>query len=137
MFIKKIKKIISIKFIKFFIVGSTGVLLNLIITAILQFFIFPKELFYMASIIGTTINVIYNFILHTFFTFKTKTKHKKRFFIYALYIIFISTTQELIIKTTTPLIGLNYLVIYKALIILIFSIITYFFFKIYLFNEKN
>lgn len=132
-----IKNMFGKKFIKFFIVGASGVIINLIITAILQFTVFKQEHFYMASIIGTTINVIYNFILHSNFTFKTKTKHKIRFLLFATYTIILSTIQETIIKIITPSIGINYLIFIKATIILIGSLITYFFFDKVLFKEKQ
>jgi putative flippase GtrA len=58
--ITMLKKIITPKLIKFGIVGASGVALNLLITAILRYYVFEESYFYLASIIGTLVNTIYN-----------------------------------------------------------------------------
>ncbi|MFP4567631.1 MAG: GtrA family protein [Candidatus Woesearchaeota archaeon] len=131
-----LKKIITKKYTKFFFIGATGVLINLIVTGLLQLILKPQN-FYIASIIGTATNLIYNFYMHTKITFKTKNKHKQRLAIFTIYTLTISAIQETIIKNITPLIGINYLIIIKATIILTFSIITYILYNNIIFNEKQ
>jgi putative flippase GtrA len=131
-----LKKIFTPKLIKFGIVGSSGVALNLLITAILRYYVFAEPQFYLASIIGTIINTIYNFLLHTKFTFQTKQKHKRRFVFFAIYTLTLATLQEIIIATITPILGLEYLILFKAGVIACFAAFTYFFFNFVLFKEK-
>jgi putative flippase GtrA len=132
----KIKKLIPPKLIKFLLVGTSGIALNLIITGLLQQFVFEESYFYLASIIGTLVNLLYNFFLHTFFTFETKQKHKRRFTFFTVYTISLATIQEIIIATITPILGLEYLIVFKAAIVACFAVVTYIFFNFILFKEK-
>src|SRR5690606_2016435 len=134
--ISLIKKSLSLKYIRFFLVGGSGIFINLLVTGFFQFFVFEQSLFYVASIIGTSVNLIYNFTLHTIFTFNTKSKHKLRFVKFVSYTLILAIFQESLIKIITPIFGVIYLLLIKAIIVFLFSIITYLFFKFYLFNES-
>lgn len=125
------------KLLYFIFVGTSGILINLVITGLANKYLFQGELFYLASILGTTINIIYNFSLHTSLTFQTKTKHKRRLAYFTTYTIFLATLQELIIRVVIPIIGVSLLLPFKAFVVLFFSAVTFLFFNFILFNERN
>ena len=131
-----IKQLLTHSYIKFFITGASGVILNLIITGVLAHFVFSDSYFIIASIIGTACNLVYNFILHTKLTFKTKSKHKRRFGVFITYSLILASFQELLVAKLTILAGTTYLLIIKAIIIFSFSLLTYLVFRFILFKEK-
>ena len=148
------------RYLHFCITGTTGVLLNLFFSWLFVEFIFLESEYLIFNflvmsttlgvIIGQTINLIYNFSLHTKMTFKTKKDHKKRFTIFIVYSLFITyaviVPLILILRNffeyTFPhiylrfLVGFEYLVA-SAIIILFFSIFNFIVFKIWLFKEEN
>ncbi|MFT4312167.1 MAG: GtrA family protein [Candidatus Woesearchaeota archaeon] len=124
------------RFIRFFIVGGSGVFLNLLVTAFFFYFVLPENLFYISSIIGTAVNVLYNFTLHTIFTFQTKKHHKSRFVLFVGYTLGLATIQETLIAVITPYIGVEFFLIIKAVVILCFSILTFLVFHFVLFSRN-
>ena len=135
----------------FLITGGSGVIINMLFTIFFAELVFVKEKLYyipilstffitkgyfIATLIGLSINLIYNFTLHTIFTFKTKTKHKSRFTIFIIYSILMTLIQAKIINIIIEIIGEDFYIIVIPAIIAIFSILTYFVFKIWLFKEK-
>lgn len=131
-----LNKLLNKKVIKFFFVGSSGIIINLLITGVLQFFVFEREQFYLASIIGTCFNILYNFTLHSLYTFNTKSNHRSRFAKFVLYTLILASFQEYLLKIITPMIGIDFLVIIKGFLVLFFSVFTFIFFNYVLFNEK-
>lgn len=132
------------KFIHFLVIGSSGVFLNLLITFLLTRFVFLRESFYLgvkgytiSFLIGTLFNLIYNFILHTKITFKVKKNHGKRFAIFIIYSILMSSFQIWLNKMIVPVFGSEYHIFVDAGIILVFSIVTFIVFKLWVFKEKR
>lgn len=150
-FIKKenitIKKIINPLFIlkllykynyfHFFVVGTTGIILNLTTVYILTEYYFGLENYFTAYLIGLTLNLIFNFIFHTILTFKTKKKHTIRFILFITYSLILTALQAITVKKITPIIGLEYYLLVITTFIIIFSTITFLFFKLVLFNENK
>jgi len=88
------------RFIHFLVIGSSGVILNLLITFLLSKFVFLSESVYfgvkgytISFIFGTASNLIYNFILHTKITFNVKENHGKRFVVFICYSILMSSSH--------------------------------------------
>ena len=132
-----IKKLLEIKYVRFFLVGGSGIFLNLLITGLFAYFVFSEAYFYLASIIGTTVNILYNFYLHTKFTFKTKKRHGIRFTGFTTYTLVLASIQETIIAYYTPVIGIEYLIVFKGFVVLVFSIVTFLFFNYFLFKTSE
>ena len=128
--------LLKLRFLHFFLIGGTGVLLNITITAIFAELIFGRELYFYAYLIGLSINLLYNFTFHTLFTFKTKNKHVSRFIYFILYNLIMSFFQALVIKTIVNLIGINYYLFVIVGTIGTFFIINFIISKLFLFKEK-
>ncbi len=124
------------KYIYFFIVGSSGAILNLAVTWTLTTFVFGIERYFTAYIFGIIVNLIYNFTFYSRAVFKTRSRHMWRFFVFVTYSILITFTQALLVKTLTPIIGLELYLLVIASVILFFSVINFFVFKLSIFNDK-
>ena len=166
-----IKKIISninkfylflfkVRYVHFFLTGVSGVMLNLFFSWIFVEFVFLENTYLVLDyivknttlgiIIGQSVNLIYNFTLHTKVTFKTKKNHKRRFSFFITYSIFMTyiiiTPLALFLRDLLTLIFnsiffLNFLAEYSylissAIVILTFSVLNFILFKKILFKEK-
>lgn len=125
------------KYLHFFATGASGVALNLGITWFFTTFVFGLERYFTGYIIGLAANFIYNFILHTKVTFGTKERHLERFMIFVIYGIAITALQAYLVRTITPMVGLEYYLFVIAAVILTLSSITFVFFKFSLFRENK
>lgn len=124
------------RYLHFFVVGASGVALNLGITAFFAELVFGRENYFSAYLIGLGVNLLYNFALHTFVTFKTKDKHAQRLIVFLLYSLVLTYLQAQVVKRVTELVGVNWYLIVIASTILIFSVFTFLLFKFVLFKEK-
>lgn len=161
---KKIKKIISInlkklwyfsykhKFTHFAITGITGGIVNIISAwSCVNLFLIKNNYtifnhnFQNTTIgifFGISINLIYNFFMHTK-NFKMKNKHKRRFLAFASYSLFLayfitiplSLMLRNCLENFTLLTNYAYL-ISTTIIISLFSIFSFSFFKLYLFRNS-
>ena len=124
------------KYIHFFLTGVTGVVLALLITWSLTEYVFGLENYFTSYLIGLTINLIYNFVLHTKISFNTKNNHPKRFVIFVIYSLLMASLQAVTVKTLTPIVGIEFYLFVIASIILIYSTVSFFIFKFIIFLEK-
>jgi len=125
------------KYIHFFLTGASGVFINLFFTWFFTTFIFGLKNYFYAYLIGLSANLIYNFTLHIYVNFRTKSKKIKRFIIFILYSLFMSFIQANIIKFLTPIVGLKYYLFVISFVILFFSFFNFLIFKLWLFNENG
>ena len=125
------------RYLHFFIVGATGVALNLALTAFFAELVFGRANYFDAYLIGLFANLLYNFALHTFVTFKTKGKHLQRLSIFIAYSLLLAYLQAYAIKHLTDWIGINWYIIIIASVILVFSIVTFLLFKFVLFKKEK
>lgn len=125
------------KYLHFFLTGTSGVAINLLVTWILTTFVFGLTGYFTAYLIGTTVNLLYNFTLHTLVTFGTTSRHFFRLVGFVLYSIGITVVQALIVRSVTELIGLQYYLLVIATTIFILSAITFVVFKLFLFHESR
>ena len=136
-----IKKIVlytyKIRLIHFLFVGGTGVLINLLLTWFFTEFVFGIEQYFYGYLIGLIANLVYNFILHTVLTYKTKKKHMMRFQLFIAYSLIMSFIQAAVIKFITPRIGLEWYLVIIGTVILVFSLLTFVVFKLWLFKEAH
>ena len=155
-----IKFLLKTRYPHFFAIGATGVALNLFISWFFVEIVFFKSKYLLFNmqfksstfgvIIGETAHLIYNFCLHTIFTFRTKKQHKKRFIffvVYSLIITYLATLPAILIvrnffERIFPLINLNFLAGFEYLVaacfvILFFSFFNFAVFKIWLFKDKK
>lgn len=119
----------------FLLTGVTGVFLNMLITWALTTFVFGVLQYYIGYIIGTIINICYNFFLHSLLTFKTHTQHSRRFTFFVLFSFLSTTIQISIVYALTEFFGRAYYLPIIACTILLLSIVSFLFFKHSLFYE--
>lgn len=129
--------LITHKFLHFFVTGVLGVLLNLVTTWTLTTFVYGINGYFTAYLIGTTVNLLFNFTIHTLVTFETKTHHAKRLLGFVFYNIGMTIVQASIIRHVTALVGPEYYLLVIASTILVFSIGSFIVFKFFLFHEHK
>ncbi len=130
-----LKLMARLRYLHFFVVGATGVAINLGLTAFFAELVFGRENYFSAYLIGLFVNLLYNFILHTVVTFKTKDKHATRLMIFLAYSLVLTYVQAYLVKHITAWVGVNWYLVVIASVILIFSIVTFLLFKFVLFRE--
>ena len=125
------------RYIHFFVVGATGVALNLAITAFFTELVFGREQYFTGYLIGLGANLLYNFALHTVVTFKTKDRHVRRLTIFVVYSLILAYIQAQLVKWLTALVGVDWYLVVIAAVILSFSVVTFVLFKFLLFKTAH
>ena len=120
----------STRYLHFLVVGVTGVAINLGITAFLTELVFGREQY----LIGLAANLLYNFILHTRVTFKTKGNHARRLAIFMAYSLCLAYIQAQCVKWLTAHVGVDWYLVVIASVIFAFSVLTFLLFKFVLFK---
>jgi putative flippase GtrA len=123
------------RYLHFFAVGLSGVAINLAITGILTELFFGRENYFTAYLIGLAANLLYNFVLHTIVTFKTKGNHTKRLSIFMVYSLTLAYIQAMVTKSLTSWVGVDWYLVVIASVIMAFSIMTFILFKFVLFRS--
>lgn len=131
-----ISKLMSYKFVNFLFMGGIGVGLNLVITLVLTEFFLGRENYFISFIIGTLVNISYNFLAYSLITFKQKKISLNKKFLFYLYSIAIVILQLLSVKHITYLLGVNWYFVIMIFVIGIFSLVSFFFFNNYIFSKK-
>lgn len=124
------------KYVHFFIVGGSGVALNLGITWALTTFVFGLERYFDAYLIGISANLLWNFLLYSFAIFKTKGDHGRRLALFVAYFIAMTWFNTLIVRSIVERVGVEHYLIVIAGVILILSTVNFFVFKLSLFKER-
>lgn len=124
------------KYVHFFIVGGSGVALNLGITWALTTFVFGLESYFNAYLIGIAANLIWNFMLYSFALFKTKGDHMRRLSLFVAYFIAMTWFNTLIVRTIVGIVGVEYYLVVIGGVILMLSTVNFFVFKLSLFKES-
>lgn len=125
------------KYFHFFLTGISGVAINLGLTWIFTTYVFGLANYFRAYLIGVSFNLVYNFVLHTIVTFNTKERHVQRFVWFVVYSILLTLLQAYVVRTITPMVGLQYYLLVIATTIFVFSTVTFVFFKFILFRESH
>ena len=125
------------RFLHYLVVGGTGVLLNLLLIWLLTRFVFGLQHYFTAYLIGVTFNFLYNFVAYTFVVFGTTRRHVARLFVFVIYGLSLLFLQAYIIRTLTPIVGLQWYLLVIASVIGIFSLLSFFVFKLSLFKEET
>lgn len=125
------------KYTKFFVVGGSGVFLNLAITWMLTEFFFGLENYFYAYLVGTAVNLIYNFALHTLTVFKTRSKHAQRFTLFVTYSLAMTALQAFIVNRTVSFFGEEFYLLIIATIIFVFSIVSFVVFNYGIFRKRD
>jgi putative flippase GtrA len=124
-----------LKITQFVLVGGTGVLIQLVVTWGFTNFVFGLDKYYIGYSIGLSLNLIYNFVMHTFVTFSAKRGHGKRFIGFIIYSLLMTLLQYLIVRGLVYLVGEKWYLLVIATVVLVFSIVTFLLFKFWLFKE--
>ena len=125
------------KYLHFFLTGTSGVAINLAITWYFTTYVFGLSNYFKAYMIGLAFNLIYNFSLHTFVTFNTKTHHIRRLLLFIGYSLLLTPVNFLVVRTVTEFVGHRFYLIVIAGTIFVFSSITFLLFKFSLFKEES
>ena len=123
--------------LQFFVVGSCGVGINLGITWLLTTFVFGLQNYFLAYLFGITANLSFNFTLYTLAIFKTRERHARRLIIFVLYSLTMASIQATIVRTVTPLVGIEWYLGVSAGTIFMFSIFNFFVFKLSIFRRDG
>jgi len=124
------------KYLHFFLIGISGVAFALLITWALTEYIFGLANYFTSYLVGLTVNLIHNFVLHTTISFGTKKHHSRRFIVFVFFSLLIVALQAITVKFLTPIVGLDYYLIVIAAVIFFYSTISFFLFKFVVFSEK-
>ncbi len=125
------------RFAHFFIVGTTGVAINLGLTAFFAELVFGRENYFSAYLIGLSANLLYNFTLHTLVTFKTKGNHTLRLTAFVAYSLGLAYVQAQTVQFFVDRVGVDWYLVVIGSVILVFSVLTFFLFKFALFKESG
>lgn len=123
------------RFIHFLFIGISNFILHLTLTWFFTRFFFGLEKYYYAYLLSLFIVIIYSFIMHTLITFKTKTNHKKRFFLFFINIIILSILQALIVFILSKFFIEKYYLIILTFSIIFTSIISFILYKFKIFKN--
>ena len=124
------------RYIQFFLVGAGGVLLDLAVSWLLTTFVFGLERYFTAYLFGIAVNLLWNFTIYTRTIFKTRHYHVRRFAVFLVWSIGMTILQAYVVRFITPLVGLQYYLLVIAGVILFFSFINFFVFKLSIFRER-
>lgn len=124
------------RFLHFFVVGSTGVVINLGVTWGLTTFVFGLPNYFFAYLFGIAANLLFNFALYTIHIFKTQANHARRLAVFVIYSLAMTYIQATVVKFTTPIVGLQYYLLVIAATILFFSFVNFLVFKLSIFKEN-
>ena len=116
----------SHKFVRFFVVGVAGTLLNLLTTWLLTTYVFGLAGYFKSYLIGTAVNLLFNFTLYSVAVFKTSGHTVRRFVEYAGYSIGMTALQALLIRTITPMIGLDFYLLVIVSVIALGAVLSFF-----------
>jgi putative flippase GtrA len=128
--------LVKTRFLLFSLVGASGVALNLLTTFLLTEFVFGKNNYFIAYLIGSALNLTYNFALHSLITFKTKHNHTKRFLSYAVFSIISGLIQIFTVRYVVSALGNAWYLLVISATIFTLSTLSFIFFKYMLFNES-
>ena len=123
------------KFFGFLIIGGIGVLINLVVTFLLTEFILGRENYLLGFIIGTLINITYNFITYSLIIFKKRKVDLSRKFLFFMYSIFIVYFQIISVDFLVELLGINWYMIVIIFVIGFLSVLSFLFFKYFIFHK--
>lgn len=123
------------RLLHFFLTGGTGAALNLALTAALAELVFGREDYFYAYLIGLAANIVYNFVLHSRFTFRTQGGHRRRFAAFAAYNLAMTALQAVVVRRLVAWVGVDFYLPVIALVILCFSLLTYLVYRFWLFRQ--
>jgi len=125
------------RFLHFLVIGGGGAVLGLGLIWFLTTFVFGLEGYFTAYLIGTGVSLAFNFTMYSLVIFKTSHQHARRLIVYFLYIIFIIAIQAAVVRTITPLVGLEWYLVVIASVVGLFSVINFLVFKLSIFKERD
>ena len=121
--------------IRFTISSGLGVLVNISLTYILTEFVFGRNQYLFAYIIGLGVGILTQFIMHVIFTFKTKDYVVKKFLLFYIYSILMTIFQVFVVKNITNIVGVDYYMPVIIGTIGVFYAVSYFVNKLYIFKN--
>ncbi len=107
------------------------------ITFLLTHFVFGTERYFTAFLIGTAVNVLYNFTLYTLAIFKTKGRHLRRFAIFAVYSAIMTVVQLALVNFITRSTGPEFYLVVIAGVIFVGALFNYVVFKTSIFKTAT
>jgi putative flippase GtrA len=111
----------------FAFVGGSTFLLHVGLTVIFEKFWLGAEKFYYAYTLALVLSLLYNFVMHTIVTYKTKKRHLARFGTFVVYTVIINIFQNIFVKLGTNHFGVAYRYYVMAGVIILQSIADFFY----------
>lgn len=130
-----INKLLSTRLPHFALISGVGLAINLSFVTLFTELVFGRERYFSAYIIGLVANLLFNFIFHTIYTFKTKQRHTRRFIFFIVYNLVMSYIQARIIDWIVPIIGYDWYLFIIISIICFFAVFSFILYKFGLFKD--
>lgn len=128
------RTVVNHRFFRFLLAGGSGAGLNMGVTFLLTQFVFGTEQYFTAFLIGTAVNVLYNFTLYTLAIFKTKERHLRRFVIFVVYSAVMTVVQLSLVNYIAHLTGPELYLVVIAGVIGVGALFNYVVFKTSIFK---
>lgn len=125
------------RFLHFLIVGGGGAILGLGLTWLFTTFVFGLEGYFSAYLIGTSLGLLFNFTMYTIVIFRTARSHMRRLVVYFVYMVGIILIQATLVRSLTPLVGIQLYLLVIAAVIAFFSVVNFLAFKLSIFKERE
>lgn len=119
----------------FVITGVSGAALNLLVTWSLTEYVFGVQNYFYGYLCGLAVNLTYNFIRHSFVTFNTSGDHATRFAAFITYSLAMAALQAFAVDAVVGWVGEEYYLVVIALVIAVFSTVTFLLCEYWLFTE--
>jgi putative flippase GtrA len=122
------------EYIKTMAVSGSGALVSILITAGLTEYVFGREHYFTAYIIGVAIGVVYAFIMLSKKVFQGDRNHGKRFMWFSLYMALLVVLQTLVVKSLVGMLGVSWYLPVIAGTMLVVSFISFAVYKYFIFR---
>lgn len=125
------------KFVQSLLTGGTGAALCLSVTSVLTEFVFSREGYFTAYLLGVACGVVFAFIMFMRFVFKTTTHLARRFFFFASYMVILVIVQAVIVKYAVSVFGVDWYFVVIACVIGALSAVNYVVYQNWIFVETD
>ena len=122
------------EYLKTMMVSGSGALLALLVTASLTEFVFGREDYFLAYLIGVVVSVGYSFFFLSRKVFRSPEKKTSRFVLFLLYMTFLVLIQVTGVKYLVGLFGVDWYLPVIAGIMFAISLMSFLVYKFIIFR---
>lgn len=119
------------------LVGVGGAIANILVTWLFTEFVFGIEQYFAGYVLGLAANILFNFIFHALYTFRTRNELVvRRFTLFTLYSLILIIFHTVSVRLLVPVVGEHLYLLVIAAVITFYSIITFLVSRYYIFSDK-